>query len=492
MSHKSLGSFPLPSDRNNLRTAEGTRMRKSSWSGLRSIGLLARLPVIGLVMFLLGGLLFGAVAYNVQTHGPLLQWDNLAKSWRADEINIPVFLIEYTIFGFFVSKELVITLSILLVLYFLHKRFWRELSMLVGGVGGGGLIWSFVSQYIQRPPTGNQMPKIPLTESAFFPSGHTLLAILFYGLLAYLVIPKISSIFWKWTVAILLAVIIFIAGIYPLLLGDDYLTDVIAGYALGFAWAGIIFTLSEIIFRDRSTLTNVQNDFSTAGSGALHSPDLFRQKPWLGIFLLLVGGAVFAAIGYALLTNNPLLQVDNTLYQNSLAVAKQASPTVDELMLYGFFLGKEVLQLLVAVLAGYLLYQRAWREFWMLIISSPGGSLVWRYVNVYFNRPRPPEQLGLVITNPSFPSGHVMSALICYGLLAYLLIPKMPSNFWKWFTALTALVLMLFVGFSRVYEGSHYLSDVIGGYALGLTWASLVYTLIENLYRNRSKDVKKR
>src|SRR5204862_2748477 len=105
--------------------------------------------------------------------------------------------------------------------------------------------------------------------------------------------------------------------------------------------------------------------------------------------------------------------------------------STDELMLFGFFLGKEVLQVLVIILAFYLLHQRAWREFWMLLISSPGGSLVWRYFNMYFNRPRPPEQLGLVITNPSFPSGHVMSALICYGLLAYLLVPKMPSRFWK-------------------------------------------------------------
>ncbi len=490
MSHKSLGSFPMPSDRDRLTNNEENRLKKSSWSGLRSSGLFAKLPIIGLVLFLLGSLAFGAVAYNVQHHGPLLQWDQLAKGWRADEINVPVFLIEYLIFGFFISKELVITLSVILVLYFLYKHFWRELAMLVLGVGGGGVLWYFISEYIRRQPTSNQMPKIPLTESAFFPSGHTLLAVLFYGLIAYLLLPKIQSAFWKWMVAILLALLIFVAGIYPLLLGDDYFTDVIAGYALGLAWAGILFTLAEIIFRDR-TITNVQSNYQL-GSDALRSPGLFHQKPWLGIFLLLIGSGVFAAIGYALLTKSSLLQIDTTLYKNLLATAKQASPTVDELMLYGFFLGKEVLQLLVAVLAGYLLYQRAWREFWMLIISSPGGSLVWRYFNLYFNRPRPQEQLGLVITNPSFPSGHVMSALICYGLLAYLLIPKMPSTFWKWLVALTALALMLFVGVSRVFEGSHYLTDVIGGYALGLAWASLVYTLLENLFHNRSRDVKKR
>ena len=83
-----------------------------------------------------------------------------------------------------------------------------------------------------------------------------------------------------------------------------------------------------------------------------------------------------------------------------------------------------------------------------------------------------------------------MSALICYGLLAYLLVPKMPSRFWKWIVILSALFLILFVGVSRVIEGSHYFSDVLGGYALGLAWASLVYTLLENLFRNGSKNVK--
>ena len=75
-----------------------------------------------------------------------------------------------------------------------------------------------------------------------------------------------------------------------------------------------------------------------------------------------------------------------------------------------------------------------------------------------------------------------MSALICYGFLAYLLVPKMPSLFWKWTVSIVALLIVLFDGFSRIFQGGHYLTDVLAGYALGIAWAGLVYTVIERIF----------
>jgi undecaprenyl-diphosphatase len=156
---------------------------------------------------------------------------------------------------------------------------------------------------------------------------------------------------------------------------------------------------------------------------------------------------------------------------------------VNELMLFGFFLGKQVVQVIVTILIVYFIYKRFWPELAMLIISSPVGSILWNFIIGYFNRPRPAEQTGLPITTiPSFPSGHAMSALICYGFLAYLLVPKMPSRFWKWAVGIAILAIVLFDGFSRVFQGNHYLTDVLAGYALGLAWAVLVYTLIEIIF----------
>ncbi|HLO18065.1 MAG TPA: phosphatase PAP2 family protein, partial [Anaerolineales bacterium] len=155
---------------------------------------------------------------------------------------------------------------------------------------------------------------------------------------------------------------------------------------------------------------------------------------------------------------------------------------------------KQLVQVIVSILIVYFLYKHYWRELAMLIISSPLGSVVWNFIIAYFARPRPPEQTGLPITTiPSFPSGHAMSALICYGFLAYLVVPKMPSRFWKWTAAITAVLIVLFDGFSRVFQGNHYLTDVLAGYALGIAWAALVYTLIEIIFmRRKNKNVEEK
>ena len=78
-----------------------------------------------------------------------------------------------------------------------------------------------------------------------------------------------------------------------------------------------------------------------------------------------------------------------------------------------------------------------------------------------------------------------MSAIICYGFLAYLVLPKMPSRAWKWAIAFATLFVVLFSGYSRIFQGSHYFTDVLGGYALGIAWAVLVYTVIEITFMKR-------
>ena len=140
----------------------------------------------------------------------------------------------------------------------------------------------------------------------------------------------------------------------------------------------------------------------------------------------------------------------------------------------------------MTILSIYFFYKRFWRELAMLLISSAAGSFVWNFFVNYFARPRPAIQTGLEVRSvPSFPSGHAMSAMICYGFLAYLLIPKMPTLFWKWIVVIAAMAVILFDGYSRIFQGSHYLSDVLAGYALGMAWAGLVYTVIEKIFWKR-------
>jgi len=163
---------------------------------------------------------------------------------------------------------------------------------------------------------------------------------------------------------------------------------------------------------------------------------------------------------------------------------------IKDLMIAGFYVGKQMVSAIGIILGLYYLYKRYWRELAMVIAGFGGAGLLWFLLSNYFNRPRPVYNppIWIVINGGGFPSGHTLSAVVCYGFLAYLLLPKLSSRFWKWVVIIGAVEIMLFIGYSRLFLGEHYLSDVLAGYALGIFWAGLAYTSIElifNKWRNR-------
>ena len=84
--------------------------------------------------------------------------------------------------------------------------------------------------------------------------------------------------------------------------------------------------------------------------------------------------------------------------------------------------------------------------------------------------PRPTADL-VRITDPSpgfgFPSGHVMGTVAFVGVLAYIASRAIERRAWRVASQLAAAAFALAVGFSRVYSGAHWPSDVLGGYLWG-------------------------
>lgn len=220
----------------------------------------------------------------------------------------------------------------------------------------------------------------------------------------------------------------------------------------------------------------------------LRVPGLLARWPIIGVVMVLVGGLLFATFAYNVWTKGPLLQWDAPLSAELHSEAVKEPPRIIELLIFGFFVGKELIQVLAVILALYFIHKRFWRELAMLLAGIGGGAIIWYSIIGIFNRTRPPAQLGIVVTDPSFPSGHVISAVLFYGLLAYLFVPKMPSLFWKWVVVIGAILTMLYIGFSRLFLGGHYLTDLLAGYSLGIAWAGLVYTLIERISMGRSNS----
>jgi membrane protein DedA with SNARE-associated domain/membrane-associated phospholipid phosphatase len=104
-------------------------------------------------------------------------------------------------------------------------------------------------------------------------------------------------------------------------------------------------------------------------------------------------------------------------------------------------------------------------------------------------RPRPPVAVRLVAANSwSYPSGHAAQAMAFYGCAAALLAAA--TN--RWSTKATvwagAVLVIVAIGFSRLYLGVHWLTDVLGGYALGAVWLGLLLIVIRAVSELRSRS----
>jgi undecaprenyl-diphosphatase len=161
----------------------------------------------------------------------------------------------------------------------------------------------------------------------------------------------------------------------------------------------------------------------------------------------------------------------------------------------GWTFGNEGVMVLGGLMGLYFIIRRYWKELWMVAVGNIGGPLMFLALSHIFNRHRPAfaVPVAATLTGPGFPSGHTVVAVTLYGLLAYLLIPTISSRFWKWVVIVLAVLMMLFIGFSRLFVGGHYLTDVIAGYAVGVAWSGIVYMTIETYFirRNNRKRLKR-
>ena len=203
--------------------------------------------------------------------------------------------------------------------------------------------------------------------------------------------------------------------------------------------------------------------------------------------MILLGGGLFAVAAVSLQANSPLIQTDiqlaNTIHQ--LAVA--SSPLVRGVMVSGFYLGEHAIFAIGGGLVLYFIGKRFWTELSMVVVAWGGELVILFFLSAYFHRPRPTFDVAVWHTMPSpgFPSGHSISAVLCYGVLAYFIAPRLASQFWRLVVILAAVLIILFIGYSRVFVGDHYPIDVLAGYAVGTFWAGLVYTSAELIARRK-------
>lgn len=209
-----------------------------------------------------------------------------------------------------------------------------------------------------------------------------------------------------------------------------------------------------------------------------HFARWLSPEGYLGLHLI-VGFAVVLATGILFtFIVREVFTADATLAADAWAQAvaqSMRSAWMTDLMRFASWVGAAWTLTVLSVGVGLLLYVRgSHRRLYAFAATMGGGSLLNVLLKLYYQRARPSDFPPLDVAHGfSFPSGHSMGSMLFFGSLAYVLYFSLEGDTRRRFglpaVVLCALVTVV-VGFSRIYLGVHFLSDVIAGFSGGLFW----------------------
>jgi undecaprenyl-diphosphatase len=166
----------------------------------------------------------------------------------------------------------------------------------------------------------------------------------------------------------------------------------------------------------------------------------------------------------------PLESVDHgaAAHLNSLVAGH---PAVIKVVKAVTWLGSDgVLWTVIGVTAGVLAIRRRWRPASYLLIAGAGALVLDPVLKTLVGRLRP------VVAHPiahgngdSFPSGHSLGSIVCYGAVLLVFLPAVRRR-WRPVFVAVIVTLVVLIGVSRTLLGVHYLSDVLGAWAIGIAW----------------------
>lgn len=173
-----------------------------------------------------------------------------------------------------------------------------------------------------------------------------------------------------------------------------------------------------------------------------------------------------------------VLEGDTVRFDNYIrsAVHQESSPPLTAVMLVFTAIGAPQVEAPLALAIFFVFWRKGWRRAAVLfVITLLGAGVLDATLKFAFHRPRPVPFFGLSVPGTySFPSGHALFALCLYGILASLTAGRTPRVGVRVVIWMFAVILIAAIGFSRIYLGAHYPTDVIAGYAAGFIWVVAV------------------
>ena len=220
------------------------------------------------------------------------------------------------------------------------------------------------------------------------------------------------------------------------------------------------------------------------GLGALVAVRRRRTAPGT-VELLLTSGAVLLILAAVILgladgavENNGLASIDPVVWQWAI---DQRTPGLTTVAIAVTEIGSTLSMGIIAVVSVLFLWFQGRRGDAVLVaVVSAGAGLLVKVGKATVGRERPPAEFRLVTeTNESFPSGHALASAAIVGVLLVVFVPLIRSTAWRVVAIAGGLLFVLAIGWSRVYLGVHWSTDVLAGWCTGAAWLLLCVTVRE-------------
>lgn len=221
---------------------------------------------------------------------------------------------------------------------------------------------------------------------------------------------------------------------------------------------------------EEGCVRKVDNGLPTSGVTKLEAEARYGVREVLLIIAVALVGIPFGILTHQVTREGPLVDFDTSL-ADWLHVRVRESDATKTAMQILSFTGKPIfLFALVGIPVLWLVRNRAHKLAVFLVVTSIAGGIVDTIVKVVVARPRPSFDDPIATAmGKSFPSGHAMSSVICYGAVVLVVLPLLSRRGRAVLIGATA-AWVVGIGISRLALGVHYMSDVLGGFVLGAAW----------------------
>ncbi|MGP4081988.1 phosphatase PAP2 family protein [Pseudalkalibacillus sp. R45] len=198
---------------------------------------------------------------------------------------------------------------------------------------------------------------------------------------------------------------------------------------------------------------------------------------WIVILLL----ALFSVLGFL---HDTLTRFDTTVMQHVWGIR---SEWLTDFLIFITYVGSAYVSIPILILLGvYFLVNKRIKLALVLIFNLIGVRLANGLLKNGFDRTRPDDNPLLDVGGLSFPSGHAMNSAAFIGFLGYLIWTYLSKKGKQaGYVLVAAWALVFLIGFSRVYLGVHFPSDVIAGFSAGGIWLILTLVLLRVLMPER-------